>query len=166
MTEPTLIQRAVAAALTGPPIPDVAAQHGIAPTTLADAVAVYDQAGREALARHASTVDWWQVYLHFTDWTKADETFTAHVLPLLQEAETDGLISGWWYTRKHPCWRLRLRIRSAPPALDNAMPLLLGPAQRWAVRVGVASGAAGFGDLDPVDARQFDHTHPGQRTVP
>ncbi|MEV0982137.1 thiopeptide-type bacteriocin biosynthesis protein [Streptomyces sp. NPDC049915] len=111
VTEPSTIQRAVAAALTGLPIPDVAAQHGMKQTTLSDALAVYDQGGREALNRRASTVDWWQVYLHFTDWTKADETFTAHVLPLLQEAEAAGLIGGWWYTRKHPCWRLRLRVR-------------------------------------------------------
>ncbi|WP_338015592.1 thiopeptide-type bacteriocin biosynthesis protein [Streptomyces sp. CB03234] len=111
MTEPSPIERAVAAALTGLPIPEVAAQYGMEPTILSDAVAVYDQAGREALARHTSTVDWWQVYLHFTDWAKADETFTAHVLPLLQEAETAGVIGGWWYTRKHPCWRLRLRVR-------------------------------------------------------
>ncbi|MDL2075832.1 thiopeptide-type bacteriocin biosynthesis protein [Streptomyces sp. GXMU-J15] len=109
--EPGPIQRAVAAALTGLPIPEIAAQYGMEPVVLSDAVAVYDQAGREALARYASTVDWWQVYLHFTDWTKADETFTAHVLPLLLEAETAGLIGGWWYTRKHPCWRLRLRVR-------------------------------------------------------
>lgn len=111
LTEPSPIQRAVAAVLTGLPIPEVAVEYRMEPTILSDAVAVYDQAGREALARHASTVDWWQVYLHFTDWSKADETFTAHVLPLLQQAETAGLISGWWYTRKHPCWRLRLRIR-------------------------------------------------------
>ena len=110
-TKPSPIHLAVTAALTSLPIPEVAAQHGMEPTTLSDALAVYDQAGREALARHASTDDWWQVYLHFTDWTKADETFTAYVLPLLQEAETAGLIGGWWYTRKHPCWRLRLRVR-------------------------------------------------------
>ncbi|MFF9016132.1 thiopeptide-type bacteriocin biosynthesis protein [Streptomyces sp. NPDC014870] len=113
MTEPSPIQRAVAAALTGLPITEVAAQYGMEPTILSDAVAVYNQGGREALARHASAVDWWQVYLHFTDWTKADETFTAHVLPLLREAEAAGLTGGWWYTRKHPCWRLRLRVQPA-----------------------------------------------------
>ncbi|WP_107424338.1 thiopeptide-type bacteriocin biosynthesis protein [Kitasatospora albolonga] len=107
------IKRAVAAALGGLPIPEVAAQYGMEPTTLSDAMAVYDQAGQEALARHAPTANWQQVYLHFTDWTKADETFAAHVLPLLQEAETTGLISGWWYTRKHPCWRLRLHVQPA-----------------------------------------------------
>lgn len=118
-TKPSPIERAVTAALTGLPIPEVAAEYGMEPTILSDAVAVYDQAGRETLARHAATAGWWQVYLHFTDWTKADETFTAHVLPLLQEAETAGLIGGWWYTRKHPCWRLRLRVRSGGAALGR-----------------------------------------------
>ncbi|MFD4383997.1 thiopeptide-type bacteriocin biosynthesis protein [Streptomyces bacillaris] len=111
MTEPSPIQRAVSAALTGLPIPEVAAQYGMEPTILSDAVAVYNQAGREALTRHAATTDWWQVYLHFTDWTDADTTFTTHVLPVLGEAEAAGTMSGWWYTRKHPCWRLRLRVR-------------------------------------------------------
>ncbi|MEU5312223.1 thiopeptide-type bacteriocin biosynthesis protein [Streptomyces sp. NPDC021562] len=41
----------------------------------------------------------------------ADTTFTTHVLPVLQDAETSGTIDGWWYTRKHPCWRLRLHLR-------------------------------------------------------
>ncbi|MEK8142387.1 hypothetical protein NKH18_07425 [Streptomyces sp. M10(2022)] len=90
MTEPSPIQGAVAAALTGLPIPDVAAQYGMERTILSDAVAVYDQAGREALARHAATTDWWQAYLHFTDWADADTTFTAHVLPVLREAEAAG----------------------------------------------------------------------------
>ncbi|MFB7651509.1 MULTISPECIES: thiopeptide-type bacteriocin biosynthesis protein [unclassified Streptomyces] len=124
LTEPGPIQRAVAAALTGLPVPEVAAQYGMEPTTLSDAVAVYDQAGREALARHTPKVDWWQVYLHFTDWAKADETFTAHVLPLLHEGETSGLIGGWWYTRKHPCWRLRLRVR---PGIGVQLGIAEGP---------------------------------------
>ncbi|MFE9963768.1 thiopeptide-type bacteriocin biosynthesis protein [Streptomyces sp. 900116325] len=110
-TKPSPIQRAVSAALPGLPIHDVAAQYGMEPTILSDAVAVYDQAGREALARHATATDWWQVYLHFTDWTDADTTFTKQVLPVLREADAAGLMSGWWYTRKHPCWRLRLRLQ-------------------------------------------------------
>lgn len=100
--DPSPIQRAVLAVLTGLPIADAAHQHRMDPVILSDAVAVYDQAGREALARHASTTDWWQVYLHFTDWANADTTFTTSVLPILWEAEAAGTIDGWWYTRKHP----------------------------------------------------------------
>ncbi|MCX5163713.1 thiopeptide-type bacteriocin biosynthesis protein [Streptomyces sp. NBC_00264] len=135
-TEPNPIQRAVSAALTGLPIPDVATQYGMEPTNLSDAVAVYDQAGREALARHAATTEWWQAYLHFTDWTDTDTTFTAHVLPVLQEAEAAGAIGGWWYTRKHPCWRLRLRLQPEPETklpLGDSFDRLVsdGHLQRW-----------------------------------
>ncbi|GHJ36979.1 thiopeptide-type bacteriocin biosynthesis protein [Streptomyces sp. TS71-3] len=109
--DPSPAQRAVLAVLTGLPITDSAHQHGMDPVTLSDAVAVYHQAGGEALARHASATDWWQACLHFTDWANADATFTTHVLPILREAEAAGTISGWWYTRKHPCWRLRLHLQ-------------------------------------------------------
>ncbi|MFE9952949.1 thiopeptide-type bacteriocin biosynthesis protein [Streptomyces sp. NPDC005531] len=109
--EPSPSQRAVLAVLTGLPIADAADQHRMDPVILSDAVAVYDQAGREALGRQTSTTDWWQTYLHFTDWANSDATFTTHVLPVLREAEADGTIDGWWYTRKHPCWRLRFHLR-------------------------------------------------------
>ncbi|OON80999.1 thiopeptide-type bacteriocin biosynthesis protein [Streptomyces tsukubensis] len=120
LTEPSPIQRAVTAALTGLPIADTAAQYGMEPTTLSDAVAVYDQAGREALSRHEANTDWRQAYLHFTDWADTDTTFTAYVLPVLREAEAAGIIGGWWYTRKHPCWRLRLRLQ---PEAGTELPL-------------------------------------------
>ncbi|MFH9734372.1 thiopeptide-type bacteriocin biosynthesis protein [Streptomyces sp. NPDC017260] len=134
--EPSPIQHAVLAVLTGLPIADTAHQYRIHPTTLSDAAAVYDQAGRDALARHAATGDWWQAYIHFTDWTNADATFTTHVLPLLQEAEADGTLDGWWYTRKHPCWRLRLRPRpriGAKLDIGDGLDRLVvdGHLQRW-----------------------------------
>ncbi|MFE5300081.1 thiopeptide-type bacteriocin biosynthesis protein [Streptomyces sp. NPDC056632] len=125
----------MSAVLTGLPIPDAAAQHEMEPTVLSDAVAVYDQAGREALAHHTAT-GWWQVYLHFTDWADADTVFTTHVLPVLREAESAGTIDGWWYTRKHPCWRLRLRLQPEPGtelAFDDSFDRLVsdGHLQRW-----------------------------------
>lgn len=113
LTQPgaSTTQRAVLAVLTGLPIADAARQHRLDPVTLNNAVAVYDQAGRKALTQHAHAAEWWQVYLHFTDWSHADTTFVTHVLPILRKAETLGAVDGWWYTRKHPCWRLRLRLR-------------------------------------------------------
>jgi thiopeptide-type bacteriocin biosynthesis protein len=107
--EASLIHRAVLAVLAGLPIAVVAHQYRMDPVILSDAVAVYEQAGRDALDSHVSTTDWWQGYLQFTDWANAGTTFTTHVLPVLRQAETSGTIDGWWYTRKHPCWRLRLR---------------------------------------------------------
>ncbi|MFG2406092.1 thiopeptide-type bacteriocin biosynthesis protein [Streptomyces brevispora] len=109
--EPPLTPNAVLAVLTGLPIADAARRYGMDTVALSSAVKVYDQAGREALDRRSATTDWWHAYLHFTDWANADTTFATHVLPVLQDAEATGAIDGWWYTRKHPCWRLRLRLQ-------------------------------------------------------
>lgn len=135
-TEPSPTQHAVLAVLTGLPIAVAAQQYRMDPVVLSDAVAVYDQAGREALARHAATTDWWQAYLHFTDLPNADTTFTTHVLPILHDAEAAGAINGWWYTRKHPCWRLRLRTQPAVGTkltIGDALDRLVaeGHLQRW-----------------------------------
>ncbi|MEU2374663.1 thiopeptide-type bacteriocin biosynthesis protein [Streptomyces misionensis] len=135
-TEPIPMQNAVSAVLAGRSLADAAHQYRLDPVILSDAVAVYDQAGREALARHEATTDWWQTYLHFTDWPNADTTFTTHVLPILREAETTGAIDGWWYTRKHPCWRLRLRVQpvgGAKLTVGDGFDRLVtdGHLQRW-----------------------------------
>ncbi|MFD4032045.1 thiopeptide-type bacteriocin biosynthesis protein [Streptomyces sp. NPDC058637] len=134
--EPPPIQSAVLAVLTGLPIADVAHQYRIDAMALSDAVKVYDQAGREALDRHSATTGWWQAYLHFTNWANADTTFTTHVLPVLRDAEVAGAIDGWWYTRKHPCWRLRLRLRptiGAKLTIGHDLDRLVssGHLQRW-----------------------------------
>jgi thiopeptide-type bacteriocin biosynthesis protein len=52
---------------------------------------------------------WWQVYLHFTSWPDAENVAASSLAPILKQAEASGLISSWWFIRKHPCWRLRLR---------------------------------------------------------
>ncbi|NED81948.1 methyltransferase, partial [Streptomyces sp. SID11233] len=135
-SEPGPTQHAVLAVLTGLPLTDAARQYRMDPVVLSDAVAIYDQAGREALVRHAATTDWWQTYLHFTDWSNADTAFTAHVLPILREAEAAAAIDGWWYTRKHPCWRLRLRVQPAHEAklaIEDGFNRLVseGRLQRW-----------------------------------
>ncbi|MET8327082.1 thiopeptide-type bacteriocin biosynthesis protein [Streptomyces sp. NPDC005181] len=134
--EPSRVQGAVLAVLavlTGLPIADVAHQYRMDTVALSDAVKIYDQAGREALARR-STTNWWQAYLHFADWANADATFTTYVLPVLRGAEAAGAIDGWWYTRKRPCWRLRLRpMTGAKLAVGDHLDRLVadGHLQRW-----------------------------------
>lgn len=115
------VRDAVIAVLTGGPVIDVAHDHGIDPQALTDAATVYDHAGHDALKQHLTT-DWVQLYLHYTDWTNTDTTFVTHVLPILEKAAADGAIDGWWYTRKHPCWRLRLHLsqRGAEPVIEDA----------------------------------------------
>lgn len=59
-------------------------------------------AGRDAGA------GWWQVYLHFSSWSDAENVAASSLAPILRQAERSGLIGAWWFIRKHPCWRLRL----------------------------------------------------------
>lgn len=130
------IQSAVLAVVTGLSIADAAHQYRMDAVALSHAVKVYDQAGREALDRHSATTDWWQAYLRFTDWENADATFATHVLPLLRDTEATNAIDGWWYTRKHPCWRLRLRVRptiGAKLTVGDGLDRLVadGQLQRW-----------------------------------
>ncbi|MFF8958694.1 thiopeptide-type bacteriocin biosynthesis protein [Streptomyces sp. NPDC014894] len=99
--------------LVGASVQDAAHKVGVEPTVLADAVEVFLQAGHQALAHQAGTPDWWQVYLQFADWAASETLFASRVLPILREAEAQGSVEGWWYTRKHPCWRLRLRTAPA-----------------------------------------------------
>ncbi|WP_460399204.1 thiopeptide-type bacteriocin biosynthesis protein [Actinophytocola sediminis] len=94
--------------LTGTPLAEAADE--LAPAELADAVEIYRQAGLDALTRQAAT-GWWQVHIQFTDWSTAEQTAVDHLAPLLGRAEA------WWFIRKHPCWRLRLR--AGPTVLDD-----------------------------------------------
>ncbi|MEU6848459.1 thiopeptide-type bacteriocin biosynthesis protein [Actinacidiphila alni] len=130
LTQPGSAEHAVLAVLAGQPLTQAAAEARMEPANLSDALQVFQQAGREALTKHSVQREWWHCYLHFTDWAHADHTFTTHVLPLLQAAETNGTLDGWWYTRKHPCWRLRLKTTTP---IDDGLDRLVaeGHLHRW-----------------------------------
>ncbi|MEU9891098.1 thiopeptide-type bacteriocin biosynthesis protein [Sphaerisporangium sp. NPDC051017] len=115
-------ERAILHALAGAP-PDADLADGITPPALADAIEIYRQAGRAALAEQAAS-PWWQIHLEFTDWNSAEQAAADHLAPLLHRVQTDSLTSAWWFIRKHPCWRLRLR----PGADGQAMRPCLGAA--------------------------------------
>lgn len=53
------------------------------------------------------TLTWHQVNVAFPDWASAEGTAVDHLAPLLDTAETDGLITSWFFVRKAPCWRIR-----------------------------------------------------------
>ncbi|GAA4898711.1 thiopeptide-type bacteriocin biosynthesis protein [Streptomonospora salina] len=53
--------------------------------------------------------DWHQANLWFDSWDVAEQTAIAHIGPALGQAEAEGLITGWWFTRKDLCWHLRYR---------------------------------------------------------
>lgn len=101
------VENAIARVVTGTPLADAASELGMLAPDLANAVEVYRQAGRRALDH--TDPGWWQVYIRFVDWKQAEQVAADHLAPLLQQAETDGMISAWWFIRKLPCWRLRLR---------------------------------------------------------
>jgi protein-L-isoaspartate(D-aspartate) O-methyltransferase len=67
--------------------------------------------------------DWAQATIEFTDWPTAEQAAVEHLRPALQTAETAGVIGGWWFIRKAPCWRLRYQPTADHDADD--LPQLL-----------------------------------------
>ncbi|MEV6527458.1 thiopeptide-type bacteriocin biosynthesis protein [Longispora sp. NPDC051575] len=93
--------------LAGQPAEHLAAQAGIDTADLLDAIETFRTAGNAALrTRHDDT--WFHARIRPTDWADAENLFSEHVGPRL-----DGLDGrpAWWYIRKHPDWRIRIRTR-------------------------------------------------------
>jgi thiopeptide-type bacteriocin biosynthesis protein len=100
-----LVERAVLAVLTGTLSHLAASRAGITSAALTEAACAYQRAGRTALAHHVGrTASWNQVIVEFTDWSSAERTAAAVLAPRLQNPE---VMSGWWFLRKHPYWRIR-----------------------------------------------------------
>lgn len=116
---------AVLKALAGTPLHEASAHTCIEPLDLAEAVEVYQQAGRRSLIEQAGAEDWWQLYIQFTEWTTAEKTAADHLAPLLHRAESDGTVTAWWFIRKHPCWRVRLHIPSQGQSVRDAFRTVL-----------------------------------------
>ncbi|MFI5893789.1 thiopeptide-type bacteriocin biosynthesis protein [Actinoplanes sp. NPDC051513] len=72
---------------------------------LSDAVATYRAAGRAALTRRRERV-WFQARLAWPDWADAEPVFAAHVAARLDDLDN---VAAWWFLRKYPHWRLRVR---------------------------------------------------------
>jgi protein-L-isoaspartate(D-aspartate) O-methyltransferase len=51
--------------------------------------------------------DWQQAVIEFADRDSAEQVATGHLRPELAAATADGMIAGWFFVRKFPCWRLR-----------------------------------------------------------
>jgi thiopeptide-type bacteriocin biosynthesis protein len=56
---------------------------------------------------------WQQVNVTFPDWDHAEQTAADRMAPAL---DADGLAPGWWFIRKHPCWRIRYQLESGNQA--------------------------------------------------
>lgn len=106
-TPPSELATSVLAVLTGADLEATAANSGLAPADLDEALQIYQAAGLAALARHAEQ-DWYQVRVQFPDWSTAEKIGAERLGPRLDHLRSDGAVGGWWFLRKHPCWRLRL----------------------------------------------------------
>ncbi|MER5493990.1 thiopeptide-type bacteriocin biosynthesis protein [Streptomyces sp. NPDC002490] len=70
---------------------------------------------------------WQQVNIAFPDWTRAETTALAHLVPLILTAEDEGSVTAWFHIRKRPCWRLRYRPSAhAPLRIGQGLDALTG----------------------------------------
>ena len=99
----------VLAVLSGTPLHHAAADIGMQPAELADAIEVYQTAGTAALDALTVACDWYQVRIQFPDWDIAEQIAATRLGPHLRQAQNTGVLTGWWFIRKAPCWRLRCR---------------------------------------------------------
>lgn len=132
------LEQATVAVLGGMPVVTAAEQVGMAAADVADAVALYQAAGRAALAARMAAGAWHQVNVEFAGWDTAENTVAAALRPQLREAGNEAAIGSWWYVRKFPCWRLRLQAGEAgTAAMTQAIAAALddltrrGPVTRW-----------------------------------
>jgi len=118
---PTSLATAVKQLLAGASVPAVAATIGLDPAELADAADSYHAAGLAALHERADN-RWYDVRIQFADWETAEHIAASHLGPRLDQLQNEGAISGWWFLRKYPCWRLRFadpHIETISHALDE-----------------------------------------------
>ncbi|TMR26876.1 thiopeptide-type bacteriocin biosynthesis protein [Actinomadura geliboluensis] len=106
--EPAQLASGVLAVLAGVDLHAAATNHALDPAELFAAVQVYMAAGYAALERRTEQ-RWCQVLVEFPEWEQAESIATLHLGPRLDELQHHGVIVSWWFLRKHPCWRLRLR---------------------------------------------------------
>ncbi|CRK59309.1 O-methyltransferase clustered with LanBC [Alloactinosynnema sp. L-07] len=122
---------AVLAVLAGDDPATVAANHAVNPADLRDAVGTYQAAGLAALQRQDEG-NWYQVRVQFRDWSAAETVGATALGPALDRLRADGATAGWWFLRKHPCWRLRL-ARADVGAVNRVLDDLTGTGviARW-----------------------------------
>ncbi|MEV4362679.1 thiopeptide-type bacteriocin biosynthesis protein [Nonomuraea sp. NPDC049625] len=110
---PHQLAAGVLALLSGADLNTAAADIGVDPAELDEAAIAYQAAGLAALERRAEA-GWYQLRVQFADWDAAEKIGAHQLGPRLEELQACGAIDGWWFLRKHPCWRLRLRDADIP----------------------------------------------------
>ncbi|GAB2326691.1 thiopeptide-type bacteriocin biosynthesis protein [Streptomyces variabilis] len=116
---PHQVVKSILEVLAGLPLHEAAARAGMKTDDLSNAVEVYQAAGEYALEAQAEAArGWYSVSIQFADWSAAEQTATTVLGPQLERAENTGALTGWWFLRKYPCWRLRCRPGPAATRAD------------------------------------------------
>ncbi|WP_163511201.1 thiopeptide-type bacteriocin biosynthesis protein [Fodinicola acaciae] len=133
---------AIQAILAGADSAAVAAGHALDPAELTDAVHTYQAAGLAALERRAERT-WYDVRVRVADWSTAETVGTETIGPSLDRLRAAGAVTGWWFLRKHPCWRLRL-LSADTAAVNKVLNEWVGAGaiERWWPTVYEAETAA------------------------
>ena len=161
---PLRLDQAVLAVLAGTPASDAAALAGTSIDILDEAVETFTAAGTDALAAASRT--WIHVSAEFPRWEDAETSAITALSPALNQLVHDGAITNWWFLRKYPCWRLRMR--PAEPAARATVAAALaalarsGVLSRW--RPGIYEPeTAAFGGSPGIsiahDLHAADSTH-------
>ncbi|MEV0675956.1 thiopeptide-type bacteriocin biosynthesis protein [Actinosynnema sp. NPDC050436] len=150
-TSPHELTASVLAVLAGADLRTTAANNALDPADLDEAVDIYQAAGFAALQRHTEH-GWYQVRVEFPDWSIAETAGASRLGPRLDQLQAAGEVGGWWFLRKHPCWRLRLHGADVA-AVDHALDDLVeaGVITRWWPTVYEPETAA-FGGTAGMDA--------------
>lgn len=128
------VETAVLHVLAGTAVVDAATHAGLDAHELTAAIALYQQAGQDALHQQTARRSW-QAYIEFSDWSTAESVAARELAPVLHEAEASG--ATWWFIRKYPCWRLRVQNdalhEDAPTEVVAALNALTasGSVRRW-----------------------------------
>lgn len=106
MAHATNLEDAVLAVLTGSTISGEAERVGLSAEHLGELADRYSAAGRTVLEPGAE--NWLQINLTFADYSTAENAMLDAIWPTLRDFHIDR----WWFVRKQPHWRLRLRAAS------------------------------------------------------
>ncbi|MFI9598104.1 thiopeptide-type bacteriocin biosynthesis protein [Nonomuraea sp. NPDC052265] len=105
---PSQLAGGVLAFLAGADLAAVADDLDVDMADLDEAATVYQAAGLAALERQAEA-RWYQLRVQFVDLDAAEKIGAHQLGPRLEQLQACGAIDGWWFLRKPPGWRLRLR---------------------------------------------------------
>lgn len=119
------LAQGVLAVLSGSSPESAASRAGVGTGHLMEALQAYTEAGSTALQIQAEEHGWHQTHIEFTDWRTAETTVIERLTPRLHHAEQSGLVESWWFIRKAPCWRLRLRLSDTTTPGDDPLKRIL-----------------------------------------